>query len=73
MPYVLEYVADQAAGRSLIWCAHFDDALNRAKDALRGLQCTSAVLQHAPASTAAFGEGSVLATYTPDDGWRVYE
>lgn len=34
--------------------------------------CTCAVLRHAPASHAAFGEGPVLASYTPDDGWRVH-
>jgi hypothetical protein len=73
MPYFLEYVADQATGRSLIQCVSFRDALTKAKNVLRGLQCTSAVLRQAPASNAAYGEGSIRAAYTPEDGWRVYE
>lgn len=73
MAYFLEYVSDQTSGRSRIDCGSFGDALTRAKDALRGLRCTSAVLRHAHASSVAFGEGSVLAVYTPIDGWRVHE
>ena len=73
MPYFVECVTDQTAGRSLIQCASFSDALTRAKDALRGLQCTSAVLRHAHGSSPAFGEGPVLAAYTPAEGWRIHE
>ena len=73
MPYFLEYVTDQTTGRFLIERTSFADALTTAADALRGLRCTSAVVRHAPVASTAFGEGSVLAAYTPVDGWSVHE
>lgn len=73
MAYFLEYTTDQAAGRSRIQCVSVAEALTRANDALRGLRCTSAVLRHAPESSPAFGEGFVLAAYTPVEGWRTCE
>ncbi|MET4147190.1 hypothetical protein ABIB45_004130 [Arthrobacter sp. UYCo732] len=73
MPYFVEYVTDQAVGHSVIYCVKFADALSEAKDALLGLHCTSAVLRHIPGSNPAFGEGPVLAIYTPAEGWRILD
>lgn len=73
MAYFLEYVTDQTIGRFLIERTSFADALTMAADVLLGLPCTSAVLRQVPVASAAFGEGSALAAYTPVDGWLVHE
>ncbi|MDQ0661662.1 hypothetical protein QFZ35_000160 [Arthrobacter ulcerisalmonis] len=73
MPYLMEYVTNGSIGRSIIYSASFGDALIKAKNAQRGLQCNSAVLCHTPESDPIFGKGSILASYTPADGWRISE
>lgn len=73
MGYFLEYTSGQAAGRFHIQCVSLGEALTRARDALRGLRCTSAVLRHSPGSSPAFGEGFVLAAYTPAEGWQIHD
>lgn len=73
MPYLVEYVTDRSIGRSVICSASFDDALEKAKEALKGLQCNSAALLHTLEANPVFGEGDVLARYTPAEGWSIRE
>lgn len=69
----MEYVTERSVGRSVIYSASFGEALRKAQDALWGVECNSAVLCHTPGSDPVFGERSVLASYTPADGWRIRE
>ncbi|WP_320538088.1 hypothetical protein [Pseudarthrobacter sp. IC2-21] len=72
MPYFIEYVAVRAVGRSRIHGVSPSDALTTVKLALRGLPCTSVILRETLSSNPAFGEGSVLATYSPAEGWKIH-
>ncbi|WP_320538081.1 hypothetical protein [Pseudarthrobacter sp. IC2-21] len=72
MPYFVEYVAVQAIGRSRIQGVSPSDALTIVQGALRGVPCTSVILRYAAGSNPGFGEGSILATYTPTQGWMIH-
>lgn len=47
----------------------FSGVLGKAKDALNGLDCRSALLRYLPALIPVFGKGAVNASYTPASGW----
>lgn len=69
----LEYVTGRTAGWSRIESGTITNAVAEATRTLRGLECVSAALRRAPAANYAFGAGTLLAAYTPLEGWRVHE
>lgn len=73
MSLFFEYVTSRSAGWSRMDSVTIPDAVAEATRALRGLACISATLRHAPAANHAFGDGTVLAEYTPLEGWSVHE
>jgi hypothetical protein len=73
MVYFLEYVTDEGAGKFIVGGIDTGEAVAKAKGALRGLDCNSAALRHTPDPEAAFGDGSVVAVYTRDQGWWIQE
>lgn len=69
MPFVFNYVAPgKRVGRCIIAGNSDEEALLRAKRALRGLDCLGAVLRFADSFDACL-EGRVIASYTPGLGW----
>jgi hypothetical protein len=73
MPYFLEYVTGLGAGHFTVEGADFGVVLTKAKEALRGLDCTRAVVVFSPDPIPGFGAGWVLATYTRSGGWTIEE
>ena len=73
MPYFLEYRTDLGAGRVAVESTNLGDAVAKARAALRGLECTSAVLRHTTYPFPVFGEGPALAAFTRDEGWMILE
>lgn len=73
MPYFLEYVTDLGAGRVAVESTNLSDAVAKAQAALRGLECTSAVLRHTTCPFPVFGEGPALAAFTRAEGWNILE
>ena len=69
MPYVVEYANGVGAGRFPVDGVDFHDALVKAQEAVRGLDCRSAALLYSPDPLQVFGHGAVLAAYTPAAGW----
>ena len=73
MPYIIKYRTGTSAGSFMVEGIHLNDALTKAKDALRGLNCAYAVLLFSLYPAEAVDEVSVVATYTQVEGWRVQE
>jgi len=73
MPFFLEYATLNGAGRFAVEGTSISDAIARASGALHGLDCTGAAFRHTTDSDPAFGEGSLLAAYTPETGWKIQE
>lgn len=73
MPYFLEYVTDVGAGRLAVEGTDFTNVLAKAKEALRGLDCSSAALLFSSGPNPVFGKGSILAAYTQADGWSTQQ
>lgn len=69
MAFFLEYVTDRGAGRFTVGASTVTDAVAKAKDAIDGIDCTSAALRHTPHQSSTFGDGSLLAAYTRSGGW----
>lgn len=55
MPYFLEYITGVSAGCFTVEGLDFSNALAKAKDALRGLDCLSAALLFSPDPEPIFG------------------
>lgn len=72
MAYFLEYVTLHSVGRSAIACGTFHDALIKAKQSLKGLECLKAVLRYTPVVGSAFGEGMAMAAFTASGGWKIH-
>jgi hypothetical protein len=73
MPYFLEYMSDLGAGWFVVEGLDFTSALAKAKDALRGLDCLTAVLLFSPDRKPTFGKGSVHTTFTREQGWDIHD
>ena len=73
MPYFLEYITGVSAGCFAVEGLDFANALAKAKDALRGVDCLSAVLLFSPDPKPIFGKGSVIATFRQDEGWDIQD
>ena len=71
MAFFLEYATDHGAGRCVVEGTNLSDAMEKARRALQGLDCISAVLRHTPDPHSPFGEGSILAAYTMAEGWNI--
>lgn len=71
MPFYVEYVTDHGIGRYRVEAMNFGEAVEGASRTLQDLECTRAVLRRTPHCKQAFGEGSVVARYTPTAGWRI--
>ncbi|MBX7443350.1 MULTISPECIES: hypothetical protein [unclassified Arthrobacter] len=71
MPFFLEYVTGQGAGRFTVESTTLSDAVARSGSALEGLDCVRAALRYTVGAGARFGEGPVLAVYSPAEGWKI--
>lgn len=71
MPFFLEYVTDKSTGWLAVEGISVNDALTKAKSALRGLDCTSAVVRYTPNNESVLGGGPVVAAYNKAEGWRL--
>ena len=70
MAFFLDYAAEgNVVGRVRIPTAHGEEAFLYAKDALRGMNCLSAVLRWTESSTDFYGAGGIVARYTRSQGW----
>jgi len=69
MGYVLEYVTEVSAGQFTVEGVDFNSVLEKAKEALHGLECTRATLLYSPHPLPVYGNGCVLAAYTKAQGW----
>jgi hypothetical protein len=69
MAYFLEYTTPASAGHIMVEGVDFTSSLEKAKEALRGLDCTRAVLLFSPDPHRAIANGTVLAAYTLAQGW----
>lgn len=73
MSLFLEYATSRSVGWSRMEGVTITDAVAEATGALRGLACISATLRHAPAEHHTFGQGTLIAAYTPLEGWTRHE
>lgn len=73
MAYFLEYTTGIGVGRFVVEGSDFSNALAKAKEELRGLDCIKAALRYCPVPVpeSAFGSGSILAVYTQANGWVI--
>ena len=69
-PFFLEYATKGSLGWFIVKAANISEAVDKATGAMQGLKCTSAALRQAPDRRAGFGQGTVLALYTPAKGWK---
>jgi len=72
MPNFLEYRTGVSAGCFAAKGTDFSDALAKATDALRGLDCLHATLLYSSEQNL-FGTGEVLAAFTRARGWSTGE
>ncbi|WP_285247713.1 MULTISPECIES: hypothetical protein [unclassified Pseudarthrobacter] len=73
MAYIVNYRTGTSTGWFRVEGLHLSDALAKAKNALRGLNCAYAVLLFSIYPAQSGGEVSVVATYTQAEGWSVQE
>ena len=73
MPYFLEYITGVSGGCFAVEGLDFTNALAKAKDALRGVDCLSAALLFSPDSKPILGKGSVIATFRQGEGWDIQD
>ncbi|KRE81426.1 hypothetical protein ASG86_12925 [Arthrobacter sp. Soil764] len=73
MAYIVKYRTGASTGWFRVEGMHLSDAVAKAKDALRGLNCAYAVLLFSICPTQPGGDVSVVATYTQVEGWSVQE
>lgn len=73
MPYFIDYVTGQGAGWYQVVGMNLRDVVSTATRTIRGLDCISASLRHTTNANPAFGEGCVVASYTPIGGWRTHK
>lgn len=73
MPYFVEYTSGAGAGRFVVEGPDFSSVLEKAKKALRGLDCLRAVLRFSSGPQSTFGHGPIRAVFTQQEGWRVEE
>ncbi len=71
MPFFLEYSTDKGGGCFTVEGPYSSDAMTRAIEALCGMDCTSATLRQNFDPQPIFGQGPIIATYTPAAGWKV--
>lgn len=71
MAYFLEYETGVSAGHFTLDGVDFSSVLAKAKEALRGLDCTRAALLYSAQPFPVYGQGCVLATYTQSHGWII--
>lgn len=71
MPFYLEYTVNQNADiRSALDGNSREEALPRAADAVRRLDCGGALLRFSDVASVSFGNGQLVATYTRTEGWE---
>lgn len=71
MPFLLEYGTDHGAGWFAVAGTNSRDAMAKAVEALRGLECSHAVLRQTTYPHAVVGLGPVVAAFTRGEGWTV--
>lgn len=69
-PFFLEYATRGSVGWFTVEGTSIPDAIVKASGAIQGLECIRAALRQAPDRRVGFGEGRVLALYTPANGWK---
>ncbi|GGI03020.1 hypothetical protein GCM10007170_46060 [Arthrobacter liuii] len=72
MAFFLEYATDHSGGWFTVDGASSSDAAAKAMAALRGLECTHAVLRQTICPRPRFGVGPVLAAFTRSTGWTMH-
>lgn len=71
MPFFLEYVTGRGAGRFTVEGMSLSEAVAKSGTPLEGLSCLRASLRYTLGTVARFGEGALLAIYSPAEGWTI--